>query len=433
MMAAWDALILVLAIADARLLPRPECITVERKLLQIPALARSLQVQISIHQTGAPHLLIRTMDSLHPSWMLTPRYEASHVARDDEAVITLTCWPRTRGPIDLGTIYIRYRSRIGLAERLAQADLAQRVLVVPSRIASDDDSILMLRARQAELERRRVRKIGLGRDFESLREYQPGDERRFVSWPATARRGKLITRTFTAERSQHVWIVVDAGRLSSTSTRMQMGAAGKPPIAVSRGDIEHGESSALDLTQLDQAASAALLLAQVVDRAGDRSALLAYGRGIQQQISPGKGGLHLRRMLESLAQVRAERVEADHRRAAARLRQLQSRRAMVFWICEVAESVAMPEVAQAIAELARHHLCVLVMLEHPELREFAKSQPRDAQHMFAVTAGNEVLERRRMVLQQLRRRGVMVVETSPAEVGVAAINQYLEIKERGTQ
>lgn len=433
LMIAWDALILVLAVVDAALLPRPDCITVERNLPRLPALGHALEVRVSVCQCGAARLLLRVMDSLHPSWMPTPHFEAIGAFRSEDAVLTFVCWPRVRGPVDLGTIYLRYRSAVGLAERLAQADLTQRVLVLPSSVAAGEDSIFMLRARQAELERRRVRRIGLGREFENLREYQPGDERRFISWSATARRGKLITRTFTSERSQPVWIVVDAGRLSSTSFRLPVGNPGHANLGATHGDIEHGESAALDLTQLDQAASAALLLAQVADRAGDRSALLAYGRGIQQQIPPGKGGVHLRRILESLAMVRPEGTEADHRRAAVRLQQLQTRRAMIFWICEVAESIGMPEVAHAIADLARHHLCVLVMLEHPELREFARSDPRDAQQMFAVTAANEMLERRRMMLEQLRRYGVMVVETSPAEVGVAAINQYLEIKERGTQ
>jgi uncharacterized protein (DUF58 family) len=431
MMLAWDALILLLAVVDAVQLPPAHSIAVQRRLLQIPALGRRTEVEIEIRQSVAPHLRIRVMDSLHPTWSLTPVFHPVVAWRNHPATVSLRCWPRTRGPVELGTAYVRYSSALGLVERRAQADLAQTVLVVPSPLTSADDSVFLLRARQAELQRRRIRRIGLGREFERLREYQPGDEPRFISWTATARRGKLITRTFTAERSQQVWIVVDAGRLSNTTFRLRIADAPSYTETLGYGDLQFGDFGVLDITQLDQSASASLLLAQVIERAGDRSALLAYGRAIQQQILPGKGALHLRRMVEALSMVRAEVTEADHRRAAARLRQLQTRRGMVFWICDVAESVALPEVAQAITELARHHQCVLILIEHPELRTFAGSEPQDVPHMFAVTAANEILERRRGLLQQIRRRGVMVVETSPAEVGVAAINQYLEIKERG--
>ena len=55
----------------------------------------------------------------------------------------------------------------------------------------------------------------MGREFDSLREYREGDELRDISWTATARRRHLITRVFQMERSQNVWLVLDAGRLSS--------------------------------------------------------------------------------------------------------------------------------------------------------------------------------------------------------------------------
>ncbi len=81
----------------------------------------------------------------------------------------------------------------------------------------EDTALYLLRIRQIALQKRRLRLRGLGREFESLREYQPGDELRNIAWPATARRGKLITREFTTERSQQAWIVLDAGRLSRTA------------------------------------------------------------------------------------------------------------------------------------------------------------------------------------------------------------------------
>ena len=118
--------------------------------------------------------------------------------------------------------------------------------------------------------------------------------------------------------------------------------------------------------------------------------------------------------------------------AAARLRQSQNRRSLIFWITEIAESASAPDVSLAMADLARNHLVVLVLLEHPELGVFARIQPRSVAEMFAITAANEMLARRRMVVAQLRRRGVLVLETSPENAGIAAMNRYLEIKSRGT-
>jgi hypothetical protein len=51
--------------------------------------------------------------------------------------------------------------------------------------------------------------------------------------------------------------------------------------------------------------------------------------------------------------------------------------------------------------------------------------------MFASTAAQEILERRRASIVKLRQQGVLVVETTPGEVGAAAITKYLEVKAQG--
>ena len=109
-----------------------------------------------------------------------------------------------------------------LAERRALCEPAQKVRVYPAMERSADDTALyLLRIRQIELQRRRLRLTGTGREFDHLRDYRAGDEMRNISWPATARRAKVVTREFTTERSQQVWIVVDAGRLSGTVFEMR--------------------------------------------------------------------------------------------------------------------------------------------------------------------------------------------------------------------
>jgi uncharacterized protein (DUF58 family) len=276
--------------------------------------------------------------------------------------------------------------------------------------------LYLMRARQIEMQKRRLRLRGIGREFDTLRDYQQGDELRNLSWTATARRGKLITRQFTTERSQQVWIVLDAGRLSRTAFELV------------RRDAE---SLRLVVTQLDQAATASVMLAEAVGGSGDKCGLLTYGRGIQQQLLPGAGPAHLRTMIDQLAQVRGEAAEANHLNAAARLKQLQRRRGMVVWITEIADSVGRPEVVSAAAELVRRHLVLLVVLKHPELDELAARMPANVDEMYSTAAAKEMLDRRRETIATLRRQGVLVVESTPGEIGLRAINSYLEVKAKG--
>lgn len=429
MMPAWDAIILALALFDAFRLPPPRFIHIERRFEHAPALGNETTVTLTLQQSGAYPLSVTVLNSLNPSITVTPA-SRQFIAFPYEAVaVTARCWPSVRGDVKLSRLYLRYRSSIALAERWASAPLEQTIRVLPLSISSSSESMFLLRARQIELEKRRLRNPGIGREFESLREYQPGDELRNISWTATARRGKPITRTFTTERSQQVWVVLDSGRLSRTTHELVLPGLKREQ---GRGDYRFGEDDRLEVTQLDQACSAAMLVSQVVDQSGDRSGLIVYGRSIQQQLLPGKGAIHLRHMLDALSRARSEGAEADHRLAAARLRQMQGRRGLVFWITEMAESASAPEVSVAVADLARRHLVVLVLLKHPELEVFAHSTPTNSSQMFAITAANEMLERRRRIVAHLRSKGILILETSVSDIGVAAVNQYLEIKARGS-
>ncbi len=150
-----------------------------------------------------------------------------------------------------------------IAERWAIAPLTQTVRVYPNLEESKQDTIYLIRSRQIAMEKRHQRQRGQGREFESLREYREGDEWRDICWSATARRGKLISQVHRIERSQTVWIVLDAGRLL--------------------------RARVLGLSKLDYAAGAALSLAQVALYSGDRVAMLAYGRRVQQRLPPGAG------------------------------------------------------------------------------------------------------------------------------------------------
>lgn len=432
-MVGWDELVLLLAIVEAAMLPAPAKITVERRFENSPVLGERTEITIEVTQESNQILEMRVTDALDPALDAMPAAKRVLAYPRDAARVMIECTPNIRGDVALGEVFLRYRGALKLAERWASAELGQSIRVYPPMERSPEDTQLyLLRIRQIALQKRRLRLRGLGREFESLREYQSGDEVRNIAWPATARRGKLITREFTTERSQQVWIVLDAGRLSRTAFEVRR-TNPRPRSGTwgTQAEVISDENFSLMLTQLDQASGAAVALAQAVMQAGDKAALLVYGRGIQQQLLPASGAAHLRQFVDSLSQVRAEGSEANHLSAAARLKHLQRRRGLILWITELADSARRPEVVDAAVDLARRHLVLLVVLGHPELRELAERKPDNVEQMFVSTAATEILERRREVLARLRAQGVLVVETTPGTVKADAINEYLEVKARG--
>jgi uncharacterized protein (DUF58 family) len=451
-MFAWDVLLAALVLIDVLWLPRPEMFTVTRRFLDSPQLGTPTRIELGLRHEADTVLDVRAVDDLHPALVAVPMVQRVEAFPREEVVSTSTVYPCERGDFALGRVYLRYRGAFKLVERWAaalpqgvsQAQVSesrpgapdsvddpkpQRVRVFPAHEDSRANTqFYLLRARQIEMQKRKLRLRGVGREFESLRDYQPGDELRKISWTATARRGKLVTRQFTVERSQQVWMVLDAGRLSRTAFELK---ADDRNVAFAETEAERERRHLLTVTQLDQATTAATMLAQVINGSGDKFAMLAYGRTIQQLLPPGAGAGHLRILIDLLSQTRSEAAEADHLNAIARLKTAQRRRGLIVWITELVDSAGRPELVTAASELVRRHLVVLVLLKHPELEALAASTPTTREEMFRAAAAQEMLERRRATIAQLERQGVLIVETTAAEVGVQAVSKYLEVKAEG--
>jgi uncharacterized protein (DUF58 family) len=445
-MLGWDGLILALVLIDVSLLPRPAMFTVTRTFLDSPQIGQPTRIEVAVRQVSDSIVDVRLIDDLHPSLIAAPVMQRVEASPREDVVATSTIYPRERGDIALGKVFLRYRGALRLVERWASAlpvvapkndedvALQQRVRVFPAHEDSRESTqFYLLRARQIEMQKRKLRLRGVGREFESLRDYGQGDELRNISWTATARRGKLVTRQFTVERSQQVWMVLDAGRLSRTAFEMRrkVVAGGGGLVPFEETDAEREQAHLLSVTQLDQAATAATMLAQVIQGSGDKFAMMAYGRDVQQLLPPGSGAAHLRLMIDLLSQTKSETAEADHLQAVARLKTTQRRRGLIVWITELVDSVGKPELVVAAAELVRRHLVVLVLLKHPELEAMATATPKNADEMYHAAAAQEMLERRRETIAQLERQGVLIVETTAAEVGMQAVSKYLEVKAEG--
>jgi len=403
-MGLWDIVLLAVWVWDLSQMPNPNQIEVRRIWLEPLGLARSSNIKIEIHNTARLPMRARVWDEAPPTFRRELPWVEISASAHGAGAASYSINPRARGDATFGQVWLRYQSSLNLAERWARARLGQRVRVYPNVEETQKMRIYLIRSRQIELEKRLKRQRGQGREFESLRDYRQGDEFRDISWSATARRGKLITKVHQIERSQILWLVLDSGRLLQTKVD--------------------------GLSKLDYAINAALCLAQVAFYSGDRVALLAYGRKPQQRLAAGRGVSHLRALMESMAEVRAEPYEADHLRAAEYLLSLQSRRSLIVWLSDLAETAATPEVIECAAKMARRHLVLLAIMRQTELRQLVASSPKNPSEMYRYTAALEIVQRRSVLLGRVRQQGTLTLEVDPRGLSTELVNRYLEVKER---
>ena len=406
----WDFLAILVFVSDLWRLPKPPQIEVRRAWEHAPTLATAGEVKITIRNFGGAAIRCSLIDETPASLRTAPPPLELIVAAGQLAQTHYEILPRQRGDTRLGRLFLRYQSKLGFAERWAFADISQTVRVLPDLAQARQHALYLIRSRQVEMEKRRRRQRGQGREFESLRDYRQGDDLRDICWTATARRNQLTTRVFEIERSQAIWIVLDAGRLL-------------------RAEIQQ-EQNEIKLSKLDYAVNAALSLAQVATQCGDRVGLLAYGRAVQYNVAAGRGPLHLRTIVDCLAQVRGEASEADHSRAARVLLTEQSRRGLVVWITDFAETPTTPEVIEYAMQMTKRHLVVFAAMNQPDLAALAQATPQTREEMYRHAAALEISHRRDLLMRGLRQRGVFAFELVPGLLASSLVNQYLDIKER---
>lgn len=403
-LAAWNLLLVALWIVDLRRIPADGRIAVTRTWSAPLALRTSAAVTMRLENHGAIALHVDATDDVPAALRADLPTHRIAIPAGGAATADYEVCPSARGDAHLGGLSLRVRSAWAIAERWLTVPAVQDVRIYPDIERARRQTMYLLRSRQVALEKRRVRIPAIGRDFESLRDYQPGDDPRDVCWTVTARRGHPVTKVYQPERSQAVWILVDGGRL----LRARIG----------------------DRTKLDAMVDAALALADVALASGDRVGLVTYGRRVHQRIAPSRGPQHLRVLLEALATVPAERTEGDHTAAAAAVTTVQKQRALIVWLTDLAETAGTPDVVEHAAGLSARHVVLFAVTREPAMAALAAAPPADEAGLFRMVAVQEMLDRRETLLRGLRQRGVLVLEMAPDAPAALLVDQYLSVKDR---
>jgi uncharacterized protein (DUF58 family) len=403
-MLAWDAAVLIAWGLDLLILPRARNLRVERSWSGALMMDSTTQVHLNFSGSARTSLNMDVVVDL-PELLTKEPPQLKFVfypKMENEQVISTT--PVQRGDAAIGPIYLRYESPLRLAQKLAVAEMPQTVRVYPSIGNRREQSLNLMRSRRIETVKRLSRKKGMGREFESLRDYRPDDALRDICWSASARRGKLIVKEFQIERSQPIWVMLDCGRLMRTKVG--------------------------DRTKLDFAVSAALNLAEVAMFGGDRVGLLAYGRQSLRMVGLGRGDQQLRTIMDQLSGVEGELGEADHFGAASRLLRKQSRRSLIVWITDLPDTAMTPEVYEGASVLLGRHLVIFAAVADPDLNKRANEHVTSTTGVFETAAAMDVLHRRERLIAALRGRGAHTLEVSTQDLSAAVVKEFLSIRER---
>jgi len=310
-------------------------------------------------------------------------------------------WPlmgRARGDRLLPAVNLEKPSPLGLWQTRGTRDLRCTLRIYPNL---RDRVTAMLFLKIADPGFRMRRQVGKGREFDNLRHYLPGDSFEDIHWKATARRGFPVIKLYRVEQAQEVYAVIDHSRLSA------------------RESI------------LDSYVDAALHLALVAEKSGDKFGLVTFSDRTERMVRASSGLDHFRRCRETIYNLTAQRVSPDFREVFTSLQTTLRRRALLVFFTALDDALLAETFEQEVRLLARRHLVrVNVTQVSGVMPLFTDAPPEDLDAVYQSLAGQMLWNRMRTLGIALQNRGVRLTVVSPERIKEQVTAQYLEVKRR---
>ncbi|MEA2223202.1 MAG: hypothetical protein QOH83_1578 [Solirubrobacteraceae bacterium] len=310
---------------------------------------------------------------------------------------------RRRGRWTLPPAAVRVAGPLGLATWDHRAGSDQELLVYPDLPAARRLALAVRAGRFREAGRRSRGPLGLGTEFESIRDYLPDDDVRQVNWPATVRLGRPMSNQYRIEQDRDVICVLDCGRLMAA------------PLSAGA-------------TRLDVAVDAATAVGLVADELGDRCGTVAFDATVHRCLAPRRRGGEA--LVRAVYDLQPAPVDSDYELAFRSI--ASSKRALVIVFTDLIEEVAARSLVMAVPVLARRHEVVVAGVADPDLD--AALRPSGARvhelDVYRAAAALDVLAARERAAARVRGAGAQVLETAPAELSQACVSAYLRAKSR---
>ena len=335
-----------------------------------------------------------------PAGIETEHDTKETAASDGATTIQWKVTPHRRGQFTFSHAFLECRSRAGLWDVRRASPLGATVHVFPNMQGRDE--LLAIRRQSAGGHARR--QLGRGREFEHLREYVPGDDLNEIDWKATARRGKPITRVFQVERTQEIYAVLDASRLTGRSAGSE--------------------------TRLERYIQAALALGFVAQRHGDGFGVVAFSDRVLAFVRAGRRGAQSALCRRELYRLEPAMVAPDFEDIAAQLRVQLRSRALLLFLTDLDEASTAESFANGARLLVRKHLLAAVTIRPSGTEPLFTHEAESINDVYRKIGGHLRWKALKETERNLRRIGVQFRLAGEATVSRELAGLYDEIKQR---
>ena len=266
------------------------------------------------------------------------------------------------------------------------------------------------------------RQIGKGRDFEQLREYLPGDSFEDIHWKSTARRGLPITKVYQIERTQEIYVIIDASRLSARSSEGN---------SLSRHGVEAQKHAGEVTTVLQRFITAALIMALAAERQGDLFGLLTFDDKIRAFLKAKMGKAHFDVCRDALYTLQPQRVSPDFAELFTFIGTRIRRRSLLIFLTHLDDPVLADNFTQHIDLISRNHVVLVNTIKPMVVKPlFASESVSSVNDIYRDLGGHMVWRQIQETQKVLQRRGVGFAMLNNETLCSEMVSQYLTLKRR---
>jgi uncharacterized protein (DUF58 family) len=343
------------------------------------------------------------------------------IKTDDEAVdtvlpaasewsrIALDCTPLKRGNYQLVSAFIEGSSPFGFWAARKTVPVRLEVRVYPN-LLTERKNLAALFMNRGAFGIHAQRQVGKGRDFEKLREYVPGDGYDEIHWKATARHGRPITKVFQIEKTQEVYVIVDASRLSAR----QVNQDAEDPTPV-----------------LERFVTAALVLGLAAEQQGDLFGLLTFSNKVEKFVRAKNGQSHYATCRDALHTLQPKIVTPDFDELCTFIRLHLRRRALLVFLTALDDPALAESFVRNIEMIRRQHVVLVNMAQPPGVKPlFTGGDVAELDDLYRHLGGHLRWHNLRELQKVLQRRAVQFSLLDNERLSTELVSQYMGVKRR---
>lgn len=398
----YNFLLFVLLVIDFSLSPAPQDFIIKRSMDSKLSLSVWNRIDLYIENPADYKFKIKLRDAAPESFDVDNEIIDFVIDSKENKSIYYRVKPKKRGEYKFPDLHIRITGVLGLCVQSRTLKITDKIKVYPNLKDMRNSHILTAQKRRLLDGIQRMQSLGVGTEFESIREYSPGNDYRHINWTVTARAGHLYTNHYEPEKNQYVYLLMD------TSKVMKEEIGG--------------------ISKLDYAVNAAFIVAETALNYGDNIGLLSFDSEINRMVTAGKGMGHFRKIADSLYNVQTTEAYADYQRAFSALQKEQNRQSLVLLFTDPFNFEHAKDIVKAWKGYAPRHKVIVLAIKNPALHFEAQKDVTQAGNIFDKSAAIKLIDDRQRTFSILGMSGIHVLESEPDKFTIDAVNRYIEVK-----